>query len=109
VLKCWHWRTTVLDQIINFKSRWTICKETLSGTTMTLVSNHHTFPNPVKLLHDGSILINFSEGREGGLGSVLRDIDLARNTNWQITAPDLTQALLVKRLFQRGKCYRFEP
>jgi hypothetical protein len=57
-------------------------------------------PNPVKLLHDGSVLINFSQGTEGGLDSVLRDIDLAGNTNWQVTAQDLMASLSAKGCFR---------
>jgi hypothetical protein len=59
-----------------------------------------SIPNPVKLLRDGSVLINFDEsGGESGLDSILRDIDLAGNTNCQITAQDLAQSLSAKGCF----------
>ena len=56
-------------------------------------------PNPVKLLNDGSILINYSEITASGLDSILRDVDLAGNTNWQITVQDLAQSLAGKGCF----------
>jgi hypothetical protein len=64
-------------------------------------------PDPVKLLHDGSVLINFSVGAPDGLGAVLRDIDLAGNINWQVTAQDLAQKLSAKRLLQQSERNRF--
>ncbi len=56
-------------------------------------------PNPVKLLSDGSILINYSQDTSSGVGSILRDIDLAGNIQWQMTAQGLAQALAAKNCF----------
>jgi hypothetical protein len=56
-------------------------------------------PNPVKLLSDGSVLINFSEIIEGGYDSLLRDVDLAGNTRWQIGWQELAQSLAAKGCF----------
>lgn len=48
------------------------------------------YPDPIKLLPDGHVLINFSSGDES---SVLREIDLAGNIVWQMTAAQLNQEL----------------
>ena len=56
-------------------------------------------PGPVKLLNDGSIVIDYSNITQTGLDSILRDVDLAGNTNWQITAQDLAQSLAAKGCF----------
>ena len=51
-------------------------------------------PNPIKLLPNGHMLINYSaDGVTDGTNSVLREIDLAGNLIWQMTAADLNQAL----------------
>ncbi len=50
-------------------------------------------PNPVKLLPNGHMLINYENGEYDGLDSVLQEIDLAGNLIWQMTAADLNQAL----------------
>lgn len=51
------------------------------------------YPDPVKLLPDGHVLINFSGGPVNGQSSVLREIDLAGNIVWQLTAAQLNQEL----------------
>lgn len=50
-------------------------------------------PDPVKLLPDGHVLINFSSGAVDGQSSDLREIDLAGNIVWEMTAAQLNQAL----------------
>jgi hypothetical protein len=51
-------------------------------------------PNPVKLLPNGHMLINYSDdGAADGTDSLLQEIDLAGNVIWQMTAADLNQAL----------------
>lgn len=51
-------------------------------------------PNPVKLLPNGHMLINYSnDGVTDGTSSVLQEIDLSGNVIWQMTAADLNQAL----------------
>ncbi len=49
--------------------------------------------DPVKLLANGHFLINFSAAAPEGANSVLREVDLAGQTIWQITAAQLNQAL----------------
>ncbi len=49
--------------------------------------------NPIKLLDNGDFLLNISDARNDGLNSVLREIDLAGNTIWEMTAGDLNAAL----------------
>ncbi|HEV2176913.1 MAG TPA: aryl-sulfate sulfotransferase [Terriglobia bacterium] len=53
----------------------------------------NTIPNPVKLLPNGNILINYDSGVVDGTGSILQEVDLAGNTVFQLTAADLNQAL----------------
>ena len=51
-------------------------------------------PNPVKLLPNGHMLINYSSPTgESGTDSVLQEVDLAGNVVWQMTAADLNAAL----------------
>ena len=51
-------------------------------------------PNPVKLLPNGNILINYSNPvGESGADSVLQEVDLAGDVVWQMTADDLNAAL----------------
>lgn len=52
-----------------------------------------TIPQPVKLLPDGNMLIDYAEPGVDGTDSVLEEIDLAGNLLWQMTAADLNQAL----------------
>jgi arylsulfate sulfotransferase len=59
-------------------------------------------PNPVKLLRDGSVLINYSETTSGGADSLLRDVDLAGNTKWQMSAQQLAQALATQPCFTKA-------
>lgn len=49
--------------------------------------------DPVKQLANGHFLINLSTGEPEGVNSVLREVDLAGQTVWQITAAQLNQAL----------------
>ena len=51
---------------------------------------------PVKLLPNGHLLLqfqDFSQGNSDGTGSVLREIDLEGNTIWEMTGPDLNKLL----------------
>lgn len=58
------------------------------------IGNPNIFPNPIKLLPNGHMLINFqSAGGVDGTNSFLQEIDLAGNIIWQMTAADLNQAL----------------
>jgi hypothetical protein len=50
-------------------------------------------PNPIKLLPDGNMLINFSSGSADGGNSILEEIDLAGNVVWKMTGTDLNAAL----------------
>ncbi|MFZ0959557.1 MAG: aryl-sulfate sulfotransferase [Terriglobia bacterium] len=53
-----------------------------------------TIPNPVKLLPNGHMLVNYSaDSGVDGTDSLLQEIDLAGNVIWQMTAADLNQAL----------------
>ena len=49
--------------------------------------------NPAKLLSNGHILFNFSNASPDGSSSVLREIDLAGNTVWELTASQLQAKL----------------
>jgi len=49
--------------------------------------------NPVKLLANGDIMFLFSNPAPDGANSVLREIDLAGNTVWELTASQLQQEL----------------
>jgi arylsulfate sulfotransferase len=49
--------------------------------------------DPAKLLANGDILFNFSSGFSDGAASVLREIDLAGNTVWELTASQLQAEL----------------
>jgi arylsulfate sulfotransferase len=50
-------------------------------------------PNPIKLLPNGHFLINYSNGGADGSGSVLQEVDLSGQLDWQMTAAQLNQAL----------------
>ncbi len=50
-------------------------------------------PNPIKLLPDGHILVNFTQIGDDGFSSDLREIDLAGNTVWEMTAAQLNLKL----------------
>jgi hypothetical protein len=52
-----------------------------------------TIANPIKLLPNGHFLMNFSVGVIDGGSSILREVDLAGTTIWQMTAADLNTAL----------------
>jgi arylsulfate sulfotransferase len=55
-----------------------------------------TVANPVKLLPDGNLLIDYSGGGPvNGWNSLLEEVDLAGNVIWQMSATDLNQALAV--------------
>jgi arylsulfate sulfotransferase len=49
--------------------------------------------DPAKLLTNGDILFNFSNGFSDGAASVLREIDLAGNTIWELTAGQMQAKL----------------
>src|SRR6202043_340604 len=49
--------------------------------------------NPVKMLPNGHILLNFSGGSPDGINSVLQEVDLSGKVIWQETAADLNNAL----------------
>jgi hypothetical protein len=49
--------------------------------------------DPAKLLSNGDILFNFSNGFSDGASSVLREIDLAGNTIWELTASQIQAKL----------------
>jgi len=49
--------------------------------------------NPIKLLPNGHFLVNFNGGAPDGQNSVLREVDLAGTTIWEMTASDLNNAL----------------
>jgi arylsulfate sulfotransferase len=49
--------------------------------------------NPIKLLHNGHFLLNFSGQTVDGIDSVLQEVDLAGTLIWQMTAADLNAAL----------------
>jgi len=49
--------------------------------------------NPVKLMSNGHFLINFSGPDLDGIDSVIREVDLAGNVIWQLTAAGLNTAL----------------
>jgi arylsulfate sulfotransferase len=51
--------------------------------------------NPVKLLPNGHILLNFSGGSPDGINSVLQEVDLGGKVIWQETAADLNNALML--------------
>ncbi len=48
---------------------------------------------PIKLLHNGHFLINFSGVTPDGANSVLQEVDLTGKLIWQMTAADLNKAL----------------
>ena len=50
-------------------------------------------PNPVKLLPDGNMLINYDGQGADGVGSLLEEVDLAGNVVWQMSGADLNAAL----------------
>lgn len=52
-----------------------------------------TGPNPVKLLPNGHMLVNYSVGQSDGASSLLQEVDLAGNVVWQMNGSDLNQAL----------------
>ena len=49
--------------------------------------------NPVKLLPNGHIMVNFSQGTADGANSILQEVDLSGTLIWQMTAADLNTAL----------------
>lgn len=51
------------------------------------------FANPIKLLPNGHFLMNFSGVSPDGMNSVLREVDLAGTTIWEMKAADLNNAL----------------
>jgi hypothetical protein len=51
------------------------------------------FPGPIKLLPNGHFLIFYSGVNPDGANSVVREIDLAGQTIWEMTAADLNIAL----------------
>ena len=48
--------------------------------------------NPIKMLPNGHFLVSFS-GQPDGINSVLQEVDLAGQLIWQLTGPQLNQAL----------------
>ena len=51
------------------------------------------FPDPVKLLPDGNMLINYNSGGADGMQSRLEEVDLAGEVIWQMHGADLNAAL----------------
>jgi hypothetical protein len=51
------------------------------------------FPDPVKLLPNGDMLVNYSGSGESGKNSLLQEVDLAGDVVWQMSAADLNTAL----------------
>lgn len=49
--------------------------------------------NPIKLLPNGHIMLNFSGGASDGSNSILQEVDLSGKLIWQMTAADLNTAL----------------
>lgn len=49
--------------------------------------------NPIKLLPNGHIMLNFSAGASDGANSILQEVDLSGKLIWQMTAADLNTAL----------------
>ncbi|HET7105921.1 MAG TPA: aryl-sulfate sulfotransferase [Candidatus Acidoferrum sp.] len=49
--------------------------------------------NPIKLLPNGHIMMNFSQNGADGTGSILQEVDLSGKLIWQLTAADLNTAL----------------
>jgi arylsulfate sulfotransferase len=49
--------------------------------------------NPIKLLPNGHILLNFSASSPDGSNSILQEVDLSGKVIWQETAADLNNAL----------------
>lgn len=49
--------------------------------------------NPVKLLPNGHIMVNFSQPVPDGANSILQEVDLSGKLIWQLTAADLNTAL----------------
>ncbi len=65
----------------------------LSGNVIWYLPAPPATPNPIKMLPDGDMLINYSSGPADGLNSTLEEVDLAGDVVWQMTAADLNQAL----------------
>ncbi|HUI43412.1 MAG TPA: aryl-sulfate sulfotransferase, partial [Terriglobia bacterium] len=55
--------------------------------------NTTALPNPVKLLPDGNVLINYDDAGSDGLNSLLEEVNLAGDVVWQMNAADLNAAL----------------
>ena len=55
--------------------------------------NSTLFPNPIKLLPDGNMLINYDTQGNDGINSLLEEVDLAGNVVWKMSAADLNAAL----------------
>lgn len=51
------------------------------------------FADPVKLLPNGHLMINYNGGTPDGVNSVLQEVDLGGNLIWQMTAAQLNSAL----------------
>ncbi|MGA8220995.1 MAG: aryl-sulfate sulfotransferase [Candidatus Acidiferrales bacterium] len=49
--------------------------------------------NPIKLLPNGHMMLNFSAGATDGASSILQEVDLSGKLIWQMTAADLNTAL----------------
>ena len=52
--------------------------------------NIGVIPNPIKLLPNGNMLINYSNANVDGADSIMREVDLAGNVVWQMTAASST-------------------
>ena len=69
----------------------------LNGNLLWSFNYNPGFPmiaNPIKLLHNGHFLINFSQpGGEDGAGSVLEEIDLTGSVIWKMSSVNLNKAL----------------
>jgi hypothetical protein len=57
------------------------------------LGNPDLIPQPVKLLPDGNMLINYDNNGPDGLNSVLKEVDLGGDVVWEMNADDLNAAL----------------
>jgi hypothetical protein len=67
----------------------------LSGNVIWYYDNGNpaVVPNPIKLLPDGDVLINFTANGVDGTDSLVEEVDFAGNVVWQMSAADLNAAL----------------
>ncbi|HEV3278507.1 MAG TPA: aryl-sulfate sulfotransferase [Terriglobia bacterium] len=84
----------MLDLATEGGSQVTAAAADLQGNIIWSYNNGNPLlvPQPLKLLPDGNMLINYA-GQPDGIDSTLEEVDLAGNVVWQMTAADLNQAL----------------